>query len=348
MRKKKIVVAGLTSMLALSYTMNAAACTLIGATGSETEDGHAYIASTSDNDYLPGPRKPVQVTIPKDGGYKFVHTPCLKVLEDGSLIDEGSDRGMNEKGFSWTRSWVVPDEPEAADKMSGAEWFVKMGSTVATVDEAIEFVKNNPKGFGCQGNYIFADAAGNMAVVETGFETVTVVEKWNASDAGAATRANRWESEEMKPLDVSETGNPACYATSEYRYNRGMELLKENSGKINVETLKTILSDRNKDADPTMVHLNEINNHGVSLGTVSAEIYDPANLTFWYTYGWLDGCTEADDPANYGENKNSWGGTWIPFVLTELDKEGFYTTWDGSLTPLGIEYLTRNTKASVK
>ena len=65
---------------------------------------------------------------------------------------------MNEKGFSWSRAWVVPNEPEAANKMTAVDWFLKMGSTVATGDEAINCVQEDPKGIGDQGNYIFADA----------------------------------------------------------------------------------------------------------------------------------------------------------------------------------------------
>ena len=79
-------------------------------------------------------------------GYKFVHTPLPIQDPPGHYFDVGSDRGMNEKGFSWTRAWVVPNEPEAANKMSAVDWFLKMGSTVATVDEAIKFVQDNPKG----------------------------------------------------------------------------------------------------------------------------------------------------------------------------------------------------------
>ena len=89
---------------------------------------------------------------------------------------------MNEKGFSWTRAWVVPNEPEAANKMPAVDWFLKMGSTVATVDEAIKFVQDNPKGIGDQGNYIFADAQGNMAAVEVGYQTVNVVNKWTKGE----------------------------------------------------------------------------------------------------------------------------------------------------------------------
>ena len=63
--------------------------------------------------------------------------------------------------------------------MNAVDWFLKMGSTVATVDEAIKFVQDNPKGVGDQGNYTFADADGNMAVVEVGYQTVSVVKKWS-------------------------------------------------------------------------------------------------------------------------------------------------------------------------
>ena len=115
---------------------------------------------------------------------------------------------MNEKGFSWTRAWVVPNEPEATNKMSGVDWFLKMGSTVATVDEAIKFVQDNPKGIGDQGNYIFADAEGNMATVEVGYQTVNVVKKWSKGEEGIAARANQWTSDKMKPLDIGDTADP--------------------------------------------------------------------------------------------------------------------------------------------
>ena len=338
MKRKRMAAVGMIGVSLAGSAFPALGCTLMGANGSTTDNGSVYLASTSDNPYLPGPRKPVYVTLPEDGGYKFVHTPCLLLDENGFYENVGSDRGMNETGFSWTRSWVVPDEEESPEKMSATAWFQKLGSTVSTVDEAIEFVKNNPKGTGCQGNYIFADAGGNLAVVEVGFQTVTVAGKWSKDDQGLAARANRWESETMKPLDISSTENPIYYNTSDYRYNRAMELLQENAGKINEEVLKRILSDRNPQANPSMPHLNEINNHGTTDGTVSAEIYDIADRTFWYTYGWLDD-DRSGDPSLYGENKNSWGGKWIPFKLSELTEEGYYTTWDGKLTEKGERYL---------
>ena len=130
---KKTLLALLASCLSAISCTALADCTLMCAAGNATALGDALVASTSDNPYLAGPRKPVKLTIPKKG-YKFVHTPCLEKQKDGTLVDLGSDRGMNETGFSWTRSWVVPTEPEDPDKINAQEWFMRLGSTVATVD----------------------------------------------------------------------------------------------------------------------------------------------------------------------------------------------------------------------
>ncbi len=319
------------------------ACTLMGANGQATKDGHVYLASTSDNPYIEGPRKPVYFTIPKSG-YKFVHTPCIIQDPPGHYFDVGSDRGMNEKGFSWTRAWVVPNEKEAPNKMSAVEWFQKLGSTVATVDEAIKFVEENPKGIGDQGNYIFADANGDMAVVEVGYQTVNVVTRYSKADKGIAARANLWTSDKMKPLDISNTADEHDhqYAVSTgFRQPRAMELLNGAAGKIDVETLKAFLADNtNRDKKPMGDTGFSISNHGQTGGTVSAEVYDPANRTFWYTYGWPDGDHKSSNPSFDGANKNTWGA-WIPFAISEMTEEGYYTDWNGEITPMGARYLAR-------
>ncbi len=330
----------LLSYLSVStFSGVATACTLFGASGKATKDGNVYLASTSDNPYLPGPRKPVYLSIPKNG-YKFVHTPCIIEESPGKFVDVGSDRGMNEKGFAWTRSWVVPNEPEAVNKTPAVEWFLKMGATVATVEEAIKYVQNNPKGVGTQGNYIFADAAGNMAVVEVGYRKVNV-KKWTKGETGMAVRANRWRTDEMKPLDISEKENPVYYTTSAIRERRATELLESSSGKVDVETMKRFLSDNvNREATATGAHGRSISSHGMTDGTVSAEVYDPAHRTFWYTYGWPDGDVKNIKASHVGANTNTWG-TWLPFVLDQMTEEGFYTDRDGMITPIGARYLAQ-------
>src|ERR1700734_1949230 len=283
---------------------------MMGANGTATSDGNVYLASTSDNPYIEGPWNQVYLTIPKQG-FKFVHTPLHIQDPPGHYFDVGSDRGMNEKGFSWTRSWVVPNEPEAANKMSAVDWFLKMGSTVATVDEAIKFAQENPKGIGDPGNYIFADAEGNMASVEVGYKTVNVVQKWSKSNQGITARSNFWDSAKMTPLDISDKADQhdhEYFVSAHYRQPRAMELLSSDAGKIDVETLKKFLADNeNRDKKPLGDTGMSISNHGETGGTVSAEVYDPANRTLWYTYGWPDADGKSSNPSFDGANKNTWG-----------------------------------------
>ena len=44
------------------------------------------------------------------------------------------------------------------------------------------------------------------------------------------------------------------------------------------------------------------------------------------------------EPPFVGANMNTWGA-WIPFVLSEMTEEGYYTDWNGNLTPIGVRYL---------
>ncbi len=69
-------------------------------------------------------------------------------------------------------------------------------------------------------------------------------------------------------------------------------------------------------------------------------MYDPARRTFWFTYGWADGDTKGENPAFDGANKNTWG-VWVPFVVSEMTEEGYYTDWNGNITPVGARYLAR-------
>jgi hypothetical protein len=332
-----------TFLSTLSFGELSRACTLMGANGTATKDGNVYLASTSDNPYIEGPRNQVYLTIPKQG-YKFVHTPLHIQDPPGHYFDVGSDRGMNEKGFSWTRAWVVPNEAEAPNKMNAVDWFLKMGSTVATVDEAIKFVQDNPKGIGDQGNYIFADGDGNMAVVEVGYQTVNVVKRYTKADKGLAARANLWTSDTMKPIDISNTADEHDhqYAVSTgFRVPRAIELLNGGDGKIDVGMLKTFLADNvNRDKGTLGDTGFSISNHGATGGSVAAEVYDPARRTFWFTYGWPDGDAKSSNPSFDGANKSTWGA-WIPFILSEMTEEGYYTDWNGNITPLGARYLAK-------
>src|SRR5262249_10337626 len=149
--------------------------------------------------------------------------------------------------------------------------------------EAIKFVQENPKGIGDQGNYIFADGAGNMAIVEVGYQSVNVAKKWTNGEKGIAARADQWESEKMKPLDIGDTADEydhEYFQSTSYREPRALELLNGAAGKIDVETMKKFLADNaNREKKPLGGTGFSISNHGETGGTVAAEVYDPARRT---------------------------------------------------------------------
>jgi hypothetical protein len=105
-------------------------------------------------------------------------------------------------------------------------------------------------------------------------------------------------------------------------------------------SLLGLADNENRDKKPLGDTGMSISNHGETGGTVSAEVYDPANRTLWYTYGWPDGDGNSSNPSFDGANKNTWGA-WMPFVIGEMTEEGYYTDWNGNITPMGARYLAR-------
>jgi hypothetical protein len=72
-------------------------------------------------------------------------------------------------------------------------------------------------------------------------------------------------------------------------------------------------------------------------GSVSAEIIDPVDGIFWYTYGWP--CGEAPEYGDQMLQERSWGN-FVGFPLDGLPA-GEYTTLTGDLTPLAMRHFSR-------
>jgi hypothetical protein len=314
-------------------------CTIMGATGSCTTDATVWLASTSDNPYAEGPRKPVALTI-AGNGRRIIHTPCLKRANDGSLADLGSDRGLNDAGLAWTRSWVVPDEMPVAGALPAAEWFMRLGAECATVTEALLFIESSPRGPGSQGNYLLADAQGVLACAEVGYRSFTVTLRCTPPDGGSAARVNRFEDVRMLKVDASAAENPVYFATSESRHARAVALLRENCGRLDLATWQSILGDtRGMTRPPQTEHGASICSVGRTHGTVSAEIVHPSSGTFHYIYGWPNAAVVGTLlPVPVDPPLQSWR-TWRAFRIFEMEEPGAYTTWSGDLTPVGKRYL---------
>lgn len=316
-------------------------CTIMGAAGACTRDGAAWIASTSDNPYAEGPRKPVVMSV-AGNGRRLVHTPCLQRQADGALLDLGSDRGLNEAGLAWTRSWVVPGETPPANGLPASEWFLRLGAECASVAEAIAFIEETPRGPGTQGNYILADAAGALACLEVGYRRLAVARYGPGGAGGVVARVNCYVDREMRAIDDSERGNPLYYATSPTRQARAEHLLQQHCGALDLACWKTLLADtENLSVPPQAEHGASICSLGRTHGTVSAEIIEPAAGVFHYTYGWPNAAVSSALLAEpISPPLRPWG-QWRAFVLAEMIEAGAYSDWSGELTALGARHFSR-------
>ena len=203
-------------------------CTLVGASGDYTDTGDVLIASTSDNEYVRGPRKPVVVNS-SIGRYSIIHTPCLLKRDDGTYIDEGSDRGLNSAGFCWTRSWAITDEsPPDHLEFSAREWFLALGCSASCVEEAIEYMTKSPRPFGANGNYILGDARGCLAVVELGFHEYEVAHFFKPDESGIVSRVNRFEVPKMQQIDCTQI-KPQCIMKPQTFGNLGLKTSYRNT-----------------------------------------------------------------------------------------------------------------------
>lgn len=314
-------------------------CTLIGASGDYTDTGNVLIASTSDNEYIRGPRKPVVVNS-SIGKYRVIHTPCLLKCDDGTFVNEGSDRGLNSAGFCWTRSWAITNErPPDRLELKAKEWFLALGSSVSCVKEAIDYMTRSPRPFGVNGNYILGDTRGYLAAVELGFHQYEIAHYFNPDESGIITRVNEYETPKMRKIDHTSYNASMYHETSHLRKSRLRELILKYKI-LSSQTMKEILSDQlgNKQISNSS-HGAGICSIGITHGTVSSEIILPKEMTFYYRYGFPSLVNINLNQEIFGANINSWDD-WLPFQIDELHFDCNLSTWDGVLTPEAIDYFS--------
>jgi len=304
-------------------------CTIIGVTGNKAYNNDIYIGSTSDD---PWNTRTKLVVVEPENGFKYIGT---MIVTPGPPVPWSNmiTRGMNIKGFAYTWSYVHPvAEPTylEAEGVTFAEFGDLLLRSCANVHEAIELILSIPRAF--HGNFLLADAEGNLALVEVSTQSVYVAV---LTKDGYVVRTNHWISPIMAPKD----GVPDEFTNSStwVRYTRALELLeKVYIGRIHVEDLMQIFSDTKTYEEWGYGICAGINSK--KGGTVSSEIMEPKRLIFWYAYGWPCGVKPLW-PEQLHQNM-SWG-VYLPFYLPELPP-GEYVTTDGQLTPLAIEYLKKH------
>ena len=332
-------------------------CTNIGAAGrSVGSSGKVYIGSVSDDPY--DIRTRVIVRRPKDG-YAYIGTDLVPLDAGGSAKEYAASvggaptRGLNEKGlaFTWALAFERTDTkpPEGALKPHEA-WDLVL-KRCGTVGEALEVLESLPRDFGASA--MLADSQGNLALVEAGRHEFAVPQLLSAANGGTAVNVNCWIAMQ------AEHGNPMANmdsptASNQTRYSQAVSRMASTDGHVDFASMKSILSDhahRGRFAgENTMVrgHGFSICNHGSMhrskfdaqdppWGSVSAEIIDPVDGVFWYTYGWP--CGDAPEYGDQMLQDRSWGG-FVGFPLDGL-AEGAYTTLTGEMTHLAAQHFDR-------
>lgn len=303
------------------------ACTIGAATGSATKSGGPIVFSNSDDPF--NTRTRLVVEQPTEG-QRFIATQIISPPPPVSF-NLMHTRGLNEAGFAYTWAYVTP-KSEPNDREAIGIPLYQFGKLVLsearTVADAIAILERYPRAY--HGNYLFADASGEIALVEISTRSYHV--ETRISD-GVIARSNHWISSAMTPLGQDTAGD-----SSLHRYQRASELVDARRGHIDVAAFAEITADH---AGRDTVGFS-ICAHGSSPrwgGSVSSEIIEPRLGRFWYCYGWPCGGA-ADDPEQQVYQDRSWG-TYLPFDLAQLEP-GEYVTTGGRLTALGIRNLTRD------
>jgi hypothetical protein len=303
-------------------------CTIAAATGAATSDSAPLLMSTSDDPFATRTR--LLVAQPP-GGFRYIAT---QIVSPPPMVSWSNmhTRGLNEMGLGYTWSYVTPaDEPTDATAVGIPyyQWGNLVLSQAARIDQALALLERYPRAF--HGNYLFADASGEICLIEVGTQSLRVVAR---TRDGAIGRTNHWtDGSSILPEEI------AC--DSRHRGERIEQLLAAYTGALDRDRFMAICRDHEGRDDPAIRH--SICSHGHDgqgdewFGTVSSEVIDPQSGTLWYCYGWP--CGEAPAaPARQPLQDRSWG-SYLPFRLAEL-APGEYVTTDGRLTPRAFGYLS--------
>lgn len=306
------------------------ACTIGAATGSATRDGAPLVFSNSDDPFTTRTR--LVVVAPADG-YRFIATQIVSPPPPVSF-NQMHTRGLNAAGLAYTWASVRPVAEPASEEAIGIPYY-QFGrlllSQAATVADALALLERYPRAY--HGNFLFVDAAGEIALVEISTRTYHV--ETRLTD-GAFARTNHWISERMAPLGAPEPGQASLE-----RYQRASELIAGPAGASDVESLARITADHHgldTGGISICAHGNAPGPRHHRGGTVSSEIAEPRTGRFWYCYGWPCG-SAPEDPELQVFQDRSWGA-YLPFDLAEL-APGEYVTADGRLTGLAVKHLAK-------
>ncbi len=284
-------------------------CTIVAATGDMTRTGGALLFSNSDD---PLDVRTRVVVVQPEGGLKYV---AAQIISPPPPVPWGDmpSRGMNEAGFAFTWSFVSAPAVESTG-ISFAEWGRLLLSSARTIDDALNLIEAPPRAI--HGNFLFADASGEICLVEIGTEHYEIIGR---TYDGSFKRTNHWLGDMLGP------GQDTSGSTGT-RLDRVTALIDQAAGTLEPSSWTTIGGDHDMRESGLSICV-----HGEGFGTVSGEVSEPSTGTFWYSYGWPCG-ERPTRPEVQPRQDRSWG-RFVGFPVANLEP-GEYVTIEGDLTGL--------------
>ena len=239
-------------------------CSTWAAAGSATVDGQPILAKNRDTNMLHLPVQTIVRAEPKRG---YRYTYITSAGSPGVYV-----AGFNEAGLALVDTYVSsvdigPGLPTYALSMYVLE-------NHKTVHSAVAYLKPVPR----QGrnNLLLADADGDMAVFEIGYENFGV----QKSTSDYLVNTNHFSCAEMRScfMDTnSDSAREDSYQRSTFLEKR----LKEAYGRIDVAFAKEVMGSHSEGLSSVCKHPAE----GQMSGTVSASIYLPAQRRMFFCHG---------------------------------------------------------------
>ncbi len=246
-------------------------CSSFVAAGDATIDGSPIAAQNSDWPKVmidKGIAQPFLVR-PKNGN-DFIGRGLAGNLGRPSVI------GFNEKGLSFVGSGIHQVQgvgfgfPPLIITRVGLE-------KCSTVDEFLELVKRIPEWSHAGENVDVVDSDGHMARISFTTKRTMIVQTRNHFLASA----NHYHNREMRHFGPADR---EAYPSSYARYDRIVELLRENYGKVDGELARRIMSDHRYGDDPPEAD-KSVCRHGEDKETMGNLISLPRKREFWISEG---------------------------------------------------------------
>ncbi|MFW9853602.1 MAG: C45 family autoproteolytic acyltransferase/hydrolase [Candidatus Thorarchaeota archaeon] len=246
-------------------------CSSFVAAGDATVGGEPIASQNSD-----WPKKMIGRGIPNvfhvspNSGYSFIGRGLAGNLGRTSVI------GFNEKGLGFVGSGINQlNEPGFGFPPL---ILTRIGlERCSTVEEFLGLVKSIPRWSHAGENVEIVDKHGNMARISFGSSKTFVVQ----TKDHFLVSTNHFHNQELRHLGPE---TKESYPSSYERYDRLIDLLKANYGKIDLEVAKQIMSDHKHGNRPPDGG-SSICRHGSKQETMGNMIFLPNKRKFWMSQG---------------------------------------------------------------